>query len=446
MTAIPLKINRLLNLKAIIFSVIPVFIIRPKHEILVNISLQSADCKQQVNINKCMLNEILTVMNRAKTNDNTKSYITGVGDVTLSCELGQQNELIVHATTHCRTKLCSMHIFRNNVLLQQHNNFVVVKGLHELATTIQGETHAFLPNSVQQHQIPDYQIDNTVVATLRFWGFYVLSASDRKLRRLNPDIIAQNTNAMKSKARVQAVRGQCTLPVCRAENGMRLTFSGQNMFKPFFRENAKFIAKVVSVLNKKFPQLTEARGQCINAAILCLAHDLECDMWAPTMQAIDIKDCVRENLQNNTVKWQGHMRIPTSGNKLIRVRAFRMQDPETVASIHTTDVLGLCVNSRIIFLGCAAALRNVADIAVNNIRQKSCSLPGDSFMSYTKMLRFIVAASNQHDFIRVQKEILLSQLSDMILCKQHKLSQTEYAHLRMLLQDGTSAVNAFLCS
>ena len=421
-------------------------IIRQKHEQLVNISLQSAACKQQVNIDESMMNQILTVMSRPKTNSNKTSHITGVGDVTLSCELGKQDELVVHATTDCRTRLCSMHIFRNNVLLQQHNNFVVVKGLHDLATTIQGKTHAFSPNAVLLHEMPDYEIENTVLGTLRFWGFYVLSSADRKLRRLYPDIKAQHPTYANHKARAEDVRGQCTLPVCRAEDGTRLTFSGQNMYKPFFRANAKFIAKVVSVLNKNFPQLTEARGQCINAAMLCLAQDLNCDMWAPTMQPIHIKDAVRQSVQNNTVTWQGHMLIPTTGNKLTRVRAFKMDNLETVASIHRTDVLGLCVNSHIIFLGCAAALPDVAHLCPEkSIRDNSCCLPRHSFLSYAKMLRFIVAASCRHEFIGFQKEILISQLRDMVLSKQHNLTQTEYAHLRMLLQDGTSAVNAFMC-
>ena len=103
-------------------------IITIKDEAVVKFRLSSAAGTQQVNIDSEMIHNVLRVISPhcnatrqieqlGRKNRTTSSYITGVSDVTLSCMLGQEKELVVQAITRCRTRLCSMHIFKNNMLL-----------------------------------------------------------------------------------------------------------------------------------------------------------------------------------------------------------------------------------------------------------------------------------------------------------------------------------------
>lgn len=390
------------------------------------------------------------------TEHNEKMCIGIVGDVVVYCQKKTGSDFEICATTNSRHALCTLKVFDHAMLFQQHEPFVITKGLHKLGLGLQSLMFTFDDRNVTLNDVKNTCSVDGALTAMRSHNLYVLNANDHKLNVLSHFNSNHHRSSQKHKNNPEFVtRNKSFQSVALTNSGDRLTISNESLFSQFFKLNAHLIAKVMQSLPSLNVMLHEARAQCVNAALLAVADNISCDTWAPTMQEVCFDTKLHKDLQKSKTRLVGMLQVPCSHRvkQFPVVRSLEMNDIETC---HTGNILAVCVNNRYVFLGDWSSqntsynkynLQMPSFQTSNTINAASMQLnepPQDStYQKYIQQICLLATCANQHKFIQTQRENILSQISADVTKNSNLMTCHQNAVLRVMLNSDSCLVHAF---
>ena len=394
------------------------------------------------------------------TQHDEKMCIGVVGDVVVYCQKKTGSDFEICATTNSRHPLCTLKVFDHAMLFQQHEPFVITKGLHKLGLGLQSLMFTFDDKKVTLNDVKNTCSVDGALTAMRSYNLYVLNSNDHKLNVLSHFNTTQNRFSSKQKndnteSATHNKSSKSLHSVALTHSGDRLTISNESLFQQFFKLNAHLIAKVMQSLPPHNVMLHEARAQCVNAALLAVSDNISCDTWAPTMQEVCYDTKLHSNLQKSKTRLVGMLQVPCShGVKQFPViRSMEINDIETC---HTGNILAVCVNNRYVFLGDWSSQNtshNKYNLQMPSLQtlnmSNAMSMDSDenqqnlNYNKYMKQICLLATCADQHKFIRTQKANILSQISADVTKNSHLMTCHQNAVLRVMLNSESCLVHAF---
>ena len=394
-------------------------------------------------------------MNSTKYDE--KMCIGVVGDVVVYCQKKSDSDFEICATTNSRHPLCTLKVFDHAMLFQQHEPFVVTKGLHKLGLRLQSLMFTFDNQKLTLNDVKNTCSIDGALTAMRSHNLYVLNSNDHKFNVLRHFNTTQNRSSLKQKndCKQYATDNKSFHSVALTQSGDRLTISNESLFSQFFKLNAHLIAKVMQSLPPHNVMLHEARAQCVNAALLAVSDNIACDTWAPTMQEVCYDTKLHNDLQKSKTRLVGMLQVPCS-HRVKQFPVVRSMEVNDIETCHTGNILAVCVNNRYVFLGdwssqCTSqkqynlqmpsfqTLKTSNDVFMkSNVPQQDVT-----YHKYMKQICLLATCANQHQFIQTQRKNILNQISADVSKNSNLMTCHQNAVLRVMLNSDSCLVHAF---
>lgn len=407
----------------------------------------------------------------------------------------------MHLFLESRYCVGSLYANADSIRYEQNNHTIVGIGLQKLALTILSGVHRFSLRRMPERTLSDVQSLDRCVGTLRSWGMYCdvdLSAKKSHKRRglsaakASVETISRISSSgaprcereprgrvkrwayssahadtqQQQKKQIKAIKQRA---VTVNESRHRITTPDITLYARFFDDNKHFISTAMMCLPPWMKSLENARGICLNAAVLlcCLKTSKPRQFFnAMNMQSVSVSTSLLKNLE---MRWAENkhkvMTVQMNDGTTRVVHAMHIEEQQVHQTLLKPLNMMLCcgdvstpMHGTYVFMGdgllsdgttihtAASACTSKMVNSVNSsdlCQSKKC--PVDcTVQNLIYKMRYIQAAATKHEAIYRQLGPLLTQVKHEVLQVQKKTDCENSALLRMLYQSFGCGLHALV--
>ena len=364
-------------------------------------------------------------------------------------------QLGMHIFLESRYCIGSLYANRKRIEYRQNMPTIVGTGLQKLALKILTDLHEFENKPIPNITLAKLHSLDACVGTLRSWNMdcdlnmkhKTRSTHKISITRANRFTKHKNDNVQKKQNPLQRIA------VVKNNDGHRITIPDMSLFAGFFHDNRQFISQAMQCLPLWMRDLPNARGICLNAAVLfCAQAPGYYD--AMTMQRVTVRNYTQTALQKKfNADKKLVMSIKLQNRSNLDIMGTHIEDH--AAYMHTTQASNLLLgcNKTFVFLGSDITADgsllydytlagNCANITSDTCKSKAINKVKEDVSNMIYKMRFLQAAMYKHQVLHMQKARLLSSLGNELHALQQKVDQDGMALLRMLQHAFSSGIHA----
>jgi hypothetical protein len=373
------------------------------------------------------------------------------------------------------SRFCVGSLYANSTRIEYRQNMptIVGTGLQKLALKILTNLHTFQQKPITIATLGKLNNLDACVGTLRSWNLDCNLSVKRRTNQAQSRVKMNHkfhTNKRIKHTPRNINKNTQKLSVVKNEHGHRITIPDMSLFAGFFYDNRHFISRAMSCLPTWMRDLPNARGICLNAAVL-LSAQTPGYYDGMTMQRVSMPNYTQSALQKSFhAEKQPVMTIKLPNNQKMEVMGVCIDNrADYINTIQGTHLL-LGYNKTFVLLGNGINSEdmplytyvpgNIANTTLNASNALTCShnfqaqdvkkvkqvkqVQQDTQNMIYKM-RFLQAAMWKHEILHMQSNRLLNSLAVELKGMEQKIDRENMALLRMLQHSFCCGIHALAC-